>query len=65
MAPAGTLVLDAVVIAPTAKPAEVMAAVPAACERLTTLGTVTGGGPVETTCATALPGSAEVPAVGL
>ena len=41
--PAGTVVLDAVVTVPTVKPAPVMADVAAACDRLTTLGTVTSG----------------------
>src|SRR5215510_1720384 len=46
MAPAGTVVLDAVVRAPTAKPAEVRAAVAAACVMFTTSGTVTRTGGV-------------------
>src|SRR5262245_61915733 len=64
MAPAGTVVLDAVVRAPTAKPAEVIAAVAAACVMSTTLGTATKGGPDDTTSATALPCAICVPAAG-
>src|SRR5262245_2351529 len=64
MAPAGTVVLDAVVRAPTAKPAEVIAAVAAACVMFTTLGTATIGGPLDTTSATALPCAICVPAAG-
>ena len=62
--PAGTVVLDAVVIVPTVRPAPVIAAVAAACVRLTTFGTATCGRPVETTSATALPVATCVPAVG-
>ena len=62
--PAGTVALDAVVIAPTVKPAVVIAAVAAACVSATTLGTATSGGPDDTTSATALPVTACVPAVG-
>src|SRR5204863_524995 len=63
--PAGTVVLDAVVIAPTVKPAVVIAVVAAACVSPTTLGTATSGGPDDTTSATALPVTTCVPAVGL
>ena len=62
--PAGTVMLDAVVIAPTVRPAPVIAAVAAACVRLTTFGTATCGWPVEMTSATALPVSTWVPAGG-
>src|SRR6188508_1385651 len=41
--PAGTVVLDAVVTAPTVKPAFVIAVVAAACVKPATFGTVTGG----------------------
>src|SRR4051812_25462523 len=64
MAPAGTVVLDAVVIAPTARPALTIVVVAAACVRSTTFGTVTSGGPDETTSATAVPTGACVPAAG-
>ncbi len=56
--------LDAVVITPTVNPAAVIAAVAAACVRVTTLGTATSGGPDDTTSATALPVTTCVPAVG-
>src|SRR5262245_44132515 len=44
--PAGTVVLDAVVIVPTVTPADVIALVAADCVSDTTLGTVTSGGGV-------------------
>src|SRR5437870_10176577 len=44
--PAGTVVLVAVVTAPTARPAPVIAVVAAACVALTTFGTTTVGGAV-------------------
>src|SRR4029077_6754109 len=62
--PAGTVGLDAVVTAPTVSPADVIAAVAAACVRVTTLGTATSGGPDDTTSATALPVTTCVPAAG-
>src|SRR6185503_7219318 len=62
--PAGTVVLDAVVTAPTVNPAPVIAVVAAACVRPTTLGTATCGNPVDTTSATALPVATWVPPVG-
>jgi len=62
--PAGTVVLDVVVIVPTVKFAFAIAVVAAACVSATTLGTVTSGGPDETTSATALPCGACVPPVG-
>src|SRR5258705_4901612 len=64
MAPAGTVVLDAVVMAPTAKPAEVMAADAAACVNPATFGTATSGRPDETTRAIAEPTAICVPAAG-
>src|ERR1700733_4577151 len=63
-APAGTVVLDADVIAPTVNPAAVIAVVAAACVCDTTLGTATNGGPDDTTSATALPVATCVPAAG-
>src|SRR5215210_668931 len=62
--PAGTALLDAVVTAPTVRPALVMADVAAAWARPTTLGTATCGGPEEMTRATALPVTTCVPATG-
>src|ERR1700681_2702998 len=64
-APPGTVVLDAVVIAPTVKPADVIAVVAAACVWFTTSGTATSGGPDDTVSATALPRITCVPAAGL
>ena len=63
-APAGTVVLDAVVIAPTVNPAVVIVVVAAAWVWLTTFGTATSGGPDDTTSATALPVATCVPAAG-
>src|SRR5580765_1740998 len=62
--PAVTVALDAVLTVPTVKPAPVMAVVAAACVRFTTFGTATGGGTVETTKATAVPGALCVLGVG-
>src|SRR5712691_5396888 len=62
--PAGTVVLDAVVTAPTMRFAPAIAVVAAACVRPTPFGTATCGGPVETTSATALPVATCVPATG-
>ena len=53
--PLGTVMLDAEEIAPTVRPAAVIALVAAACGWLTTLGTATCGSPEEMTSATALP----------
>ena len=53
--PDGTVPLAAVAIVPTTRPAFVIAVVAAACVSPTTFGTVTCGGPDETTSATALP----------
>src|SRR5919112_6344726 len=62
--PAGTVVLEAVVIAPTVRPALVIAPVAAACVRPTTFGTAISGAPDETTSETALPTATWVPAAG-
>src|SRR5919198_330350 len=53
--PVGTVVLDALVTVPTVRPADVIVLVAAACVKLTTFGTATCGGPLETTRLTALP----------
>ena len=45
--------------------APVMVVVAAACVRPTTFGVATGGGPDETTSATALPAATDVPAIGV
>src|SRR4029077_14401665 len=63
--PAGTVVLVAVVIAPTVRFAPVMAEDAAACVSPVTLGTATCGKPEETTSATALPTLTCVPATGV
>ena len=52
------------VTVPTTRPAPVIALVAAACVRLTTFGTATSGGPVDTTRLTALPDATCVPATG-
>src|ERR687884_389106 len=62
--PAGTVVLEAVVIAPTVNCAFVIAVVAAACVSPTTFGTAICGGPDETVSATALPTATDVPAAG-
>ena len=62
--PAATVVLDAVVTAPTVNPAPVIAEVAAACVWPTTLGAVTSGNPLDTTSETALPLATCVPAAG-
>src|SRR5881394_3394860 len=62
--PAGTVVLDDCVTAPATRFAPVIAEVAAACVKPTTFGTVTWGGPDETTSATALPVSTDVPLTG-
>src|SRR3954464_5902108 len=62
--PAATVVLDAVVIAPTVRFTPVIAVVAAAWVWPTTFGTATCGRPDETTRATALPVVTRVPAVG-
>src|SRR3954447_20223339 len=63
--PDGTVVLDAVVTVPTERPTLVIAVDAAACVRPTTFGTVTCGGPDDTTSATALPVATWVPAEGV
>ena len=64
MAPSGTVALVVVVTAPTVRPAFAIAADAAAWVRPMTAGTGTCGGPDETTSATALPGTTDVPATG-
>src|SRR5712691_4604636 len=63
--PDATVVLEAVVTAPSVSPAPVIALDAAACVRPTTFGVATCGGPEDTTNATALPVSTCVPAMGL
>ena len=63
--PGGTVALDAVVTAPTTRPAFVIAVVAAACVRPTTLGTATCGAPDDTTSEMALPLATCVAAAGL
>src|SRR2546430_5153157 len=63
--PAGTVVLDAVEIAPTVRFAAVIAVVAAACVTPTTFGTATCGRPDDTTSATALPVATCVSAIGV
>src|SRR6267142_1346828 len=62
--PAGTVVLEAVVTAPSVRFAPVIALVAAASVNPTTFGTATCGGPLETTSVTALPCVTCVPAAG-
>src|SRR3954453_367804 len=62
--PLGTVALDAVVIVPTMRPAPVIAVVAADCVWLTTFGTATCGGPLDTTRSTALPTTTDVPPTG-
>src|SRR5919108_332042 len=62
--PAGTVMLDSVVTAPTTRFAPVIAVVAAACVRPTTCGTATCGRPDETTRAMALPTVTDTPASG-
>ena len=62
--PAGTVRLAAVVMAPTVRPASLIALDAAACVRPTTSGTATCGTPLDTTSATALPVSTCAPAAG-
>src|SRR3954465_4451892 len=62
--PAATVVLVAVVIAPTVRFAPVIAVVAAACVRPTTFGTATCGRPDETTRAKARPVRTGVPESG-
>src|SRR5215217_4242462 len=62
--PAGTVMLDAVLIAPTVRPMLVSALDAFACGWLVTSGTATCGRPEETTSATALPTTTSAPAAG-
>src|SRR3954471_19642125 len=62
--PAGTVMLEAVVMVPTTSCAVVMAVVAAACVNPTTLGAVTCGRPDETVRAIALPTTTSALAVG-
>src|SRR5688572_16344039 len=62
--PAGTVRLDAVVTAPTARLAAVRALLAAAWVRLTTSGTATCGSPDDTTSATAVLMTTSAPAAG-
>ena len=59
------MALELVVMVPTVRPAPVSSLVADACVWFTTLGTITGGGPVEITSATALPAATDVPALGV
>src|SRR5713101_2489739 len=63
--PAGTVVLEAVVTAPTVRFAPAIAVVAAACVRPTTFGTAPRGRPDDTTSAPALPVATCVPATGV
>src|SRR3954468_13095231 len=63
--PAGTVMLDAVLIAPTVRPMPVSALDAFAWGRLTTFGTATCGRPDEITRATALPTTTSAPAAGV
>src|SRR5436305_1107837 len=63
--PAATVVLDAVVTAPTIRFAPVMAVAAAVCVSPTTDGTATCGTPDDTTSATALPVATCAPAIGV
>src|SRR3954471_9128876 len=63
--PAGTVMLEAVVIVPTTSCALVIAVVAAACVNPTTPGALTCGRPDETVSATALPTTTSAPAAGL
>src|SRR6185503_1348989 len=62
--PEGTVALEAVVTAPSVRPAFAIGGVAAACVSPTTFGVATCGGPDDTTSATALPVTTCVPAVG-
>src|SRR5580765_6767604 len=63
--PAGTVALDALVTAPTTRPAALTVEVAAACVVCATFGTATSAGTVDTTSDTALPLATCVPATGL
>src|SRR5262249_30187624 len=60
-----TVVLDCVVMVPTTRLEAFRIVVAAACVLFVTSGTVTGGGPLEITSATALPGATDAPATGV
>src|SRR3954465_146816 len=62
--PAGTVMLDAVVIVPSTSCAVVSAGVAAACVSPTTFGALTCGRPVDTVSAIALPTTTSAPAAG-
>src|SRR4030095_1036186 len=63
--PAGTVMLDALVIVPTMSCAPTIAADAAACVRPTTSGALTCGRPVEIVSAIALPTTTSAPAPGV
>src|SRR3954447_14048941 len=62
--PAGTVMLEAVLIAPTLRPMLVSASVAVACVWFVTSGTATWGRPDEITKSTALPARTSAPAAG-
>src|SRR3954466_15595011 len=62
--PAGTVMLDAVVMVPTTSCAPVIAVVAAACVNPTTAGALTCGRPVDKVSAIALPTTTSAPAAG-
>src|SRR3954469_22956626 len=62
--PAGTVMLDALLIAPTVRPMLVSALEAFACGWLVTSGTATCGRPEEITSATALPMTTSAPGAG-
>src|SRR5436305_1475646 len=62
--PAGTVMLEVVVIVPTVSCASAMAAVASACGRPATSGTVTCGTPAETVSAIGVPLGTSLPALG-
>src|SRR3954454_19681405 len=64
MDPAGTVMLDAVVMVPTTSCAVVIAVVAPACVNPTTAGALTCGRPDETVSAIALPTTTSAPAAG-
>src|SRR5919205_538350 len=63
--PAGTVMLDVVLIAPTVKPALINALDAFSCGWLVTSGTATCGRPEEITRATAVPTTTSAPAAGV
>src|SRR4051812_44795176 len=63
--PAGTVMLEVVLIAPTVRPTLVSALAAPACGWLVMSGTATCGRPEEMTSATALPTTTSAPAAGL